>query len=121
MMIYDLIVVGGGPAGLFGAICCVKAGLSVLLIEGQAQLGRKLLASGSGQCNITNKETVKEMITHYGDKKNFVKKALNAFSPDDLMVYLREQGMDVEIMDNGKVFPITRKASDVLNLSLIHI
>ncbi len=115
-MRYDLIVVGGGPAGLFSAICCAKSGMSVLLLESNEKLGKKLLVSGSGQCNLTNSESVKEMIQHYGDQRNFVKKALNAFKPDDLIGYFRSHDLDVEIMDNGKVFPITRKSTDVLEL-----
>lgn len=114
MKTYDVAVIGSGPAGLLAAGRCSKAGLRVLLIEKNARLGLKLLASGSGQCNITNTDALEKMIQHFGDKERFVRKALQTFTSDNLLEYFQDRGVAFVKMENGKVFPKSRKAEEIL-------
>jgi len=115
MMIYDLIVVGSGPAGLFAAGLCGKAGLEVLLIEKNDRLGLKLLASGSGQCNISNTKPHDELIKEFGDKERFVRNALYKFGSVDLIQFFEDRGVEFETTSQGKIFPKSRKAIEILD------
>ncbi|MEI6873862.1 MAG: NAD(P)/FAD-dependent oxidoreductase [Spirochaetota bacterium] len=121
------LVVGGGPAGLFLSILLAgelrQAGLEassarVVLLEKGPRPGRKLLASGGGQCNITNSGKVAEFLTRYGDKGRFLRKALYSFSNDDLVAWLSARGLDTVTEASGKVFPASRRATEVLGLLL---
>jgi hypothetical protein len=113
----DAIVVGGGPAGLFLAARLAAASpLAVLLLEKGPRPGRKLLASGSGQCNITHSGAVADFLERYGGKGRFLKKALYGFSNADLEAWFLERGLAFETEAGGKTFPASRRASDVLEV-----
>ena len=121
------LVVGAGPAGLFlsGLLAgeLRRAGLEsatarVVLLEKGPRPGRKLLASGGGQCNITNRGSVADFLPRYGDKGRFLRKALYSFSNDDLVTWLSARGLDCVTEASGKVFPASRRASEVLGLLL---
>lgn len=80
---YDLLVIGGGPAGLASAIAALSAGMSagrVALLERNRRCGRKLLLTGSGQCNITRGGPIESFFPHYGGKERFVAPALREYS-----------------------------------------
>lgn len=115
---YDLIVIGGGPAGLCAAARTGAGGGKVLLIEKKKKPGRKLLVSGSGQCNITHAGSVTEFFTHYGKHGQFLKPALRAFTNADLIAHVTGRGVPLTTEEGGKVFPTSRKAQDVLDLLL---
>lgn len=115
---YDLIVVGAGPAGLFAAARTGAGGGRVLLLEKKKKPGRKLLVSGSGQCNITHAGSVTEFFTRYGKNGRFLKPALRAFTNADLVSHVTGGGVPLTIEEGGKVFPASRKAQDVLDLLL---
>jgi predicted Rossmann fold flavoprotein len=113
------IVVGAGPAGLFlAARLAAESGAKVLLLERGPRPGRKLLASGSGQCNITHSGEVEDFLDRYGTRAagRFLKRALYAFSNADLEAWFLERGLAFETEEGGKVFPSSRRASDVLRL-----
>ncbi|MDD4255891.1 MAG: NAD(P)/FAD-dependent oxidoreductase [Methanofollis sp.] len=118
METYDLIVVGAGPAGLFAAARTGAGGGTVLLLEKKKKPGRKLLVSGSGQCNITHAGSVTEFFTRYGKHGQFLKPALRAFTNTDLIAHVTERGVPLTTEEGGKVFPTSRKAQDVLDLLL---
>lgn len=111
---YAAVIIGGGPAGLFCAAQAASEGLSVLLLEKMPSCGRKLLITGSGQCNLTHEGDVREFIAKYGDHGPFLRMALRAFPPGDLMAWFSARGLPLETDESGKVFPASRKASDVL-------
>jgi len=124
---FGAIVIGGGPAGLFLAARLARlvagqlpttAGGGVLLLERMPKAGRKLLASGSGQCNVTHQGSVGDFLGHYGGAGRFLKKALHAFSNEDLAAWLAERGVSLESEEGGKLFPASRRAGDVLNVLL---
>lgn len=83
----DVIIIGGGPAGLFTALN-IKKDKNVLLLEKMESPGRKLLMSGSGQCNITHTGDIQEFSNHYGDNHRFLRTPLRTFSNQDLFGFL---------------------------------
>lgn len=113
---YDTVVVGGGPAGIFSAISIRPHVKSVALVEKNDRLGKKLLLSGSGQCNLTNAEPIDAFPRRYGKQGGFLKGALAGFDNRDLARFFKERGLDFEERDGGKLFPKTAKASDVLSV-----
>ncbi len=114
---YDIIITGTGPAGLFCAVNCAdKAGIRILVIEKNISPGRKFLLSGTGQCNITHTGTVPEFTRHYGTAGDFVKPALSAFTPATMINFLNENEIPTVEKENGKVFPESMRAIDVLSM-----
>jgi predicted Rossmann fold flavoprotein len=113
---FALIVIGGGPAGLFCALLAAGNGEKVLLLEKNPSTGRKLLLSGSGQCNITHDGDILSFLTHYGDNGRFIKPALMNFQNRDLMAFFSEHGLPLAVEPGGKVFPVPRNAGNVLNI-----
>lgn len=119
MIPYDLIVAGAGPAGLFAALRAAAKGRRVLVLEKQAQPGRKLLLSGSGQCNFTHAGPIKDFLSAYGDHGRWLKPALFHFTNQDAIAFFRSLGVDsMVVAGTGKVFPKSRKARDILQALL---
>jgi len=115
---YDLAVIGAGPAGLFAAVKASNAGLSVCIAEANSRPGLKLLVTGQGKCNITNSVGLPDMLKKYGQREKFVRKCLYAFSADDLTEFFNGCGLRLTERDDGKIFPETESARDVLNCLL---
>jgi predicted Rossmann fold flavoprotein len=113
-MEFDVIVVGGGPAGLFCAIHSTGERKKVLVLEKKALCGRKLLITGSGQCNLTHEGEMASFLSHYGAGKRFLRPALMNFTNNDLVDFFACRGVSFEADKNGKIFPSTKKASDIL-------
>jgi len=116
---YDVVVIGAGPAGLF---CAIHAGCSnnrVLLLEKNPDPGKKLLLSGSGQCNITHDGEIRDFPARYGNHGKFLKPALFAFTNADLIAFFGERGLPMMTEENGKVFPKTLRSDDVLATLLV--
>ena len=113
-MIYYVIIIGAGPAGLFAAANIKNK--KVLIIEKNKTAGKKLLLSGAGQCNYTNNCEINEFFQKYGDKGRFIKTALYNFTNHDSMYFFKEKGLNSIIREDKKVFPNTFKAMDVLNV-----
>jgi len=113
---YNVIIIGTGPAGLFCAINCAdKPGTKILVLEKNSYPGRKFLLSGTGQCNITHTGTVPDFTGHYGPGGDFVKPALSAFTPAAMIKFLNENDIPTVEKENGKIFPESMKAIDVLS------
>jgi len=115
---YDVAVIGGGPTGLFCAIHAASPSCRVVLFEKNEQPGKKLLLSGTGQCNITHAGEIRDFLTRYGDHGKFLKPSLMSFSNRDLIRFFSDRGLAMETEKNGKVFPKSRSAGDVLSLLL---
>lgn len=110
---YHTIVIGGGPAGLFTALHL--NGKDILIVEKGERAGRKLLISGTGQCNFTHAGPMSDFMNHYGDNAFFLKNALYTFSNKDLIRYFKNSGIESVEDKNGKIFPSSLRASDILN------
>ena len=109
----DVVVVGGGPAGLFCA-ARLPADRAVVVLERMPEPGRKLLLSGSGQANLTHEGDVAAFLDRYGDHGRFLRHALRAFPNTALAAWFAERGVPLEARPDGKVFPASHTADDVL-------
>ncbi|MDO8871318.1 MAG: NAD(P)/FAD-dependent oxidoreductase [Methanoregula sp.] len=115
---YDICVIGAGPAGLFCAIHAAAPGFKVLLLEKMDEPGKKLLLSGTGQCNITHAGEMRDFLAHYGEHGKWLKPALFSFTNKALIAFFQERCLSMMTEENGKVFPETRQSSDVLAVLL---
>ena len=106
---YDIAIIGGGPAGIMAAIAASRTS-RVILLEKNPSLGRKLLMTGGGRCNITNDKPIKQLLTFFNNK-NFLKHSFYSFTNEDLFS-LFDFGFITE--DDDRVFPETERAGDVL-------
>ncbi len=109
----DLVVIGAGPAGMMAAIRAAELGRKVLLLDAQPRVGRKLLASGGGRCNLTNTLPVDALAERFGAARRFVRPALQAFGPDALRDFLAELGVPTHAPDGLRVFPVDHRAASV--------
>ena len=114
----DCLVVGGGPAGLSAAMAAAGSGAATVLAEYLPSPGRKLLASGSGKCNVTNRLPLEEFARRYLCGLRFVRPALYAFPPETWCGFLSSNGVPVIAPDNFHCFPKSMRAGDVLELLL---
>jgi hypothetical protein len=110
----EVLIIGAGPAGLFTAIH--SEGRKVLVLEKNASPGKKLLISGTGRCNLTHDCRLGELFKHYGPNQRFLKTALNCFTNNDLIRFFNNKGLETVSDKNGKVFPASQKAQDVLKV-----
>jgi hypothetical protein len=111
---YDVIVIGGGPAGMMAAGRAGERGLRVLLIEKNDVLGKKLSITGGGRCNITNAEfDVRALLSHYGDAEQFLYSAFSQFGVQDTFNFFTERGQPLVTEDRKRAFPKSEKATDV--------
>ncbi|MDP2981257.1 MAG: NAD(P)/FAD-dependent oxidoreductase [Candidatus Omnitrophota bacterium] len=112
---FDVIVIGAGPAGMMAAGRSAELGNNTLLIEKTDSSGKKLLLSGNSRCNITNTcERVEDFINNFSESGKFLRNAFSVFFNKELLRFFRKRGLDFKVERGGKVFPITDKASDVL-------
>ena len=81
---YDIAIIGGGPAGIMAAIAASRTSSNVILLEKNPSLGRKLLMTGGGRCNITNSKPIKKLLDSYS-QKNFLKHSFYSFTNEDLL------------------------------------
>lgn len=110
----DILIIGGGPAGLFTAINLHK-NKKVILIEKNNRPGKKLLLAGAGRCNITHTGKITDFFGKYGDNSRFLKTALQNFTNTDLISFFNKRGLSTIRDKNGKIFPKSENALDVLN------
>jgi len=116
-MKYDVAIIGGGPAGMMAAGIAASQGSSVVLIEKNRRLGAKLLITGKGRCNITNVEdNQKEFIKKFGKNGPFLFSSFNQFSNQDAVDFFESKGVETKVERGGRVFPVSDKAADVLNV-----
>ncbi len=113
-MIYDVIIIGAGSAGLFAA-ANLSSDLKVLVLEKKDRPGLKLLMTGANQCNVTNNENIKDFIKRYNNPR-VARKVLYSFNNKMLMDYFEGLGLKLIVREDGKVFPESLKSKDVLDL-----
>ncbi len=105
------------PAGLFGSLTAAGRGKRVLLIDKMPDPGRKLLITGSGQCNLTHEGEPEELLHRY-NKSRFLKRAVYSFNSKELQSFFIKNGVPLKTTEKGKVFPVSGKAFDILNTLL---
>lgn len=109
-----VIVVGGGPAGMMAAITASKQGHQVTLIEKMPTLGRKLLITGKGRCNITSSLDMSKFIENTPTNGKFLYSCFQNFTNQDIIKFLKEEGLEVKEERGNRIFPVTDKSLDVL-------
>lgn len=114
-MNYDGIVIGGGPAGMFAAITAARQGSRVLILERNDRLGKKLLITGKGRCNVTNNCSAQEVQQNTPRNGRFLFSALAAFPPEKAMAFFEENGCALKTERGNRVFPVTDKAISILD------
>ena len=114
-MNYDGIIIGGGPAGMFAAITAAKRGEKILLLERNDRLGKKLLITGKGRCNVTNECSAQEVLQNTPRNGRFLYSAMSAFPPEKTIAFFEEHGCALKTERGNRVFPVTDRAQSVLN------
>ena len=113
-MNYDGIIIGGGPAGMFAAITAAQRGQKVLLLERNDRLGKKLLITGKGRCNVTNDCTEQEVLQNTPRNGRFLYSAMTAFPPEKAKAFFENHGCPLKTERGNRVFPVSDKAVSVL-------
>ena len=114
-MKFDGIVVGGGPAGMFAAITAAKNGANVLLLERNDRLGKKLLITGKGRCNVTNHCSWQEVMQNIPRNGRFLFSALENFPPKEIESFFENAGCALKVERGNRVFPVSDKSQSVLD------
>ena len=115
MMQTQVVVIGGGAAGMMAALSARQAGASVTLLEPNEKLGRKLYITGKGRCNLTNNTTPEGVLNNVPRNGRFLYSAVTKFPPSAVMEYFEKLGVPLKTERGGRVFPCSDKAADVID------
>ena len=125
---FDVAVIGGGPSGMIAAIKAGERGAKVVLIEKNSILGKKLLITGGGRCNITQAPleassltgqaefNAKKFVEKLGKKGRFLFSSLSVFGPEEVIDFFEKNGLKTKVERGGRIFPASNKSQDVLNV-----
>ncbi len=112
--IWDVVIIGGGPSGMMAAGTAATSGARVLLIEKNATLGKKLLITGGGRCNVTNAElNTRKFLDKFGEAGKFLFSAFSQYNIQDTLDFFHQRGMPTKIENEFRVFPVSDKAQSV--------
>ncbi len=111
----DVIVIGGGAAGLMAAGHAARLGARTLLLEKMSRPGRKLRITGKGRCNLTNVAPLPDFVEHFGPNGRFLYSAFQQFFTDDLIAFFAGLGVPTVIERGGRVFPASNEAGEVVD------
>ena len=114
-MAYDCIVIGGGPAGMFAAITAAQNGKKVLLLEKNDRLGKKLLITGKGRCNVTNDCTAQDVLQNTPRNGRFLYSAMTAYPPEKIKAFFEDRGCALKTERGNRVFPVSDSAKSILD------
>lgn len=112
---YDVIVIGGGPAGLMASIAAAERNKKVLLLEKGNKLGKKLSISGGGRCNVTNRLPIDEIIKNIPGNGRFLYSPFTIFNNEDIIHFFENLGVPLKEEDHGRMFPKSNRANDVVD------
>lgn len=114
-MKYDGVVIGGGPAGMFSAITAASRGQSVLLLEKNERLGKKLLITGKGRCNVTNHCSGQDVLQNTPRNGRFLYSAMTTFPPEKTISFFETHGCPLKTERGNRVFPVTDRSQSILD------
>ncbi len=109
-----VVIIGGGAAGMMAAVSAAGAGHQVRLYEKNEKLGKKIYITGKGRCNLTNACDTEELFDHVVHNGKFLYSSFYAFSNQDMIAFMEENGCPVKIERGNRVFPTSDKSSDVI-------
>ncbi len=110
----NIVVIGGGPAGMMAAIAASQNNNKVILIEKMNMLGKKLLITGKGRCNITSSLCMEDFIKNVPGNAKFLYSCFQNYTNNDIIKFLRMQGLEVKEERGNRIFPVTDRSKDVL-------
>ena len=113
-MSFDGMIIGGGPAGMFAAITAAEQGKKVLLLERNDRLGKKLLITGKGRCNVTNDCSAEDILKNVPRNGKFLFSAMNAFPPQRIIEFFNDNGCELKTERGNRVFPVSDRSQSVL-------
>lgn len=116
MIYHDLIIVGGGAAGLMAAIAAKDFGTDVAIVEGNDRIGKKILVTGNGRCNISNRNIKYPYTCFHSENSNFFEETLNKFTIKDTENMFLSLGLPLVELENGKMYPKSLQASSVVDI-----
>lgn len=111
----NIIIVGGGAAGMMAAVKAAGTDRHVILLEKMSSLGRKVLITGKGRCNITNACDVQQLIKNMPGNGRFLHSAFREFNNTDMVEFIEHWGVKTKVERGGRVFPVSDKAKDVID------
>ena len=111
----NIIVIGGGAAGLMAAGTAAEQGANVTLFETNEKVGRKLFITGKGRCNVCNDCDAQEVLRNVPVNPRFLYSALGGFSPADVKAFFEEKGVALKTERGNRVFPVSDKAADIID------
>lgn len=112
---FDVIIVGAGTSGMMATIAAAEAGAQVLLIEKNRRVGKKLLMTGGGRCNVTNNRPAEEIISFIPGNGKFLYSAFSQFDNYDIMNFFESNGIHLKEEDHGRMFPVTDKSKSIVD------
>ena len=112
---FDVIVVGAGPSGMMAAISAAENGAKVALIDKNKKVGKKLLMTGGGRCNVTNSRSVDEILANVPGNGRFLHSAFSQFSNLDIINFFESNGVKLKEEDHGRMFPVTDKSKTIVD------
>ncbi|OGX53514.1 MAG: hypothetical protein A2460_07010 [Omnitrophica WOR_2 bacterium RIFOXYC2_FULL_43_9] len=121
MQVYDIAIIGAGPAGTMAAIRSGQLEKNILLIERNNSIGRKILLSGKGRCNVTNILSLEEFITKFGRRGAFLRSAFSKFFNQELIDFFKAKGLDLKVERQGRVFPVTDRAASIVEVLMRYL
>jgi predicted Rossmann fold flavoprotein len=110
----DVLIIGGGAAGMMAAIAAAKLGVSVIVVEKNEKTGKKLYITGKGRCNLTNTCPREEFSDHILSNAKFMFSSLYGFSNEDAVSFFEELGVPLKTERGGRVFPVSDHSSDII-------
>ncbi len=114
--VWEVIVIGGGPAGMMAAATAAARGKRVLLLEKNPSLGKKLLITGGGRCNVTNnKPVVREMLSHYKGAGKFLFSTFTHHGVQETIAWFENKGVTLKEENEGRLFPVTNSAKTIFD------
>ena len=120
-MVNQIVIVGAGPAGMMAAAAAAECGGSVLLLEKMPRVGRKMMITGKGRCNVTSADDVPDIIRNIIGNGRFLNSSLRAFDNADVMAFFKGLGVPLKTERGNRVFPQSDRAADVVDAMVKHL
>jgi len=111
---HDVLIIGGGAAGIVAAITAKELGIDVAILEGNDRIGKKILSTGNGRCNITNTNGSLDM--YHCEEPNFYEPSLKAFDSAAAQNFFKSLGLPLICLEDGKMYPMSLQASSVIDI-----